>query len=316
MAPQVWERGHSPPQRRSRSSVAPSPPVAWAQHVAGHAACRPAGSQSGRGADSSIVVPSSLTRNPIPRRRARSSSSCSRSGGKECIATRATCSPVRVLLDHRAQGRRHVVAQDDRRRWLGGPWLVSVSQPGCPDRDQQLPVAPVEADHDAGRPQAEIAADGIVDESGTGRSPGRPAFGGRCLASRRSISSPARRPRSVAVRRSVGTSPRSSRTMGRTSKMNSLVASRACWTIVAQRLQLLRRARVAHDSPGAARSPTAARCWPGSVLGRRACGVRSPAAAPPAPGAWRCDREHPGSRLPGARPSRPRTGRGCRHSCR
>ena len=42
---------------------------------------------------------------------------------------------------------------------------------------------------------------------------------------------PARRPRSRAARRSVGTSPRSSRTIGRTSKMNDFVASSVCWTI-------------------------------------------------------------------------------------
>ena len=42
---------------------------------------------------------------------------------------------------------------------------------------------------------------------------------------------PARRPRSRAARRMVGTSPRSSRTIGRTSKMNDFVASSVGWTI-------------------------------------------------------------------------------------
>src|SRR5450759_53504 len=40
-----------------------------------------------------------------------------------------------------------------------------------------------------------------------------------------------RRPRSRATRRRVGTRPRSSRTIGRTSKMNAFVASRVCWTM-------------------------------------------------------------------------------------
>ena len=50
-------------------------------------------------------------------------------------------------------------------------------------------------------------------------------------ASRSRPATPARRPRSRAARRRVGTSPRSSRTIGRTSKMNDLVASSVCWTI-------------------------------------------------------------------------------------
>ena len=53
----------------------------------------------------------------------------------------------------------------------------------------------------------------------------------------------------MAVRRSVGTRPRSSRTIGRTSKMNSLVASSAWLTMRAQGFSSPGGARRRADEP-------------------------------------------------------------------
>ena len=103
-------------------------------------------------------------------------------------------------------------------------------------------------------------------------------------------------------RRSVGTRPRSSRTMGRTSKMNSFVVSSACWTIWRSAPELVDATRVALPGRAAPRSRPGARCWRGSAPDRRGAGGRCrdagpPGCAVPVASAGRC-RARPGAPRP------------------
>ncbi len=69
---------------------------------------------------------------------------------------------------------------------------------------------------------------------------------------------PERRARSLVTRRSVGARPRSSSTMGRISKMNSFVVSRACWT----RRRSVATSSLARGSPLPTSRSTISACMP------------------------------------------------------
>ena len=141
---------------------------------------------------------------------------------------------------------------------------------------------------------------------------------------------PARRPRSRAARRSVGTRPRSSRTIGRTSKMNVFVASRVRWTIDDELARPRRRPRpdrveqafhdlgLEHDVRQALRRPVVhlPRDLAAQVLlggedhprhrrRHRAAARRRARSRPRQPGARRFERLLPRSGPPSGCPARP-----------
>ena len=91
-------------------------------------------------------------------------------------------------------------------------------------------LAPVEAHRDLLRGQRPGSGEGLVEHPNMLLSR---SIGSRrsCPSDSNSTGTPARLLRSRVARRRVGTRPRSSRTIGRTSKMNVFVASRVCWTI-------------------------------------------------------------------------------------
>ncbi len=151
------------------------------------------------------------------------------------------------LVDHRRQRRRHLGLRLRLAR-AGVPARPLSVSPAADRRGRPRSARPRSVRGPTGRaPRASPSPSRGAGPPAPGVRPGSPPApprpSGRCplsssIGSRRSVpieskstGIPARRPRSRADRRSVGTSPRSSRTIGRTSKMNDFVASRVDWTI-------------------------------------------------------------------------------------
>ena len=206
-----------------------------------------------------------LDRRPSPP--AAGSRATRRPAGRRSPATRAVSAAasacVAPLVDHRRQRRRQVLclAASDRPspRAASGldlgelaVGLLDRARPVAARRDVTLDAAPSDQ---SSRIATRSGTAPRYAASASSRIRKRPLSSS--IGSRRSVpidsnstGTPARRPRSRAARRSVGTSPRSSRTIGRTSKMNDFVASSVCWTIATSwRTSPLAPSRVAADEP-------------------------------------------------------------------
>jgi hypothetical protein len=147
------------------------------------------------------------------------------------------------------------------------------------DLDLDDGVGPIEPDGDPVRVRREVRAERFVDD------PEQAALEvdldpRSAPIESNSTGTPRAAPRSRARDASVGTRPRSSRTIGRTSKMNDFVASRVCWTIWTS-------SRSSPRAPSGSRPRRRSTIWAWRTMfvrlwaGRRASPGRSRGGGPP-----------------------------------